>query len=88
MIEASISTVPSRVRTEPWPALKRGSSSSTRTAPSTASSAEPPAAEHAPAGQRRVAHALAELGRLRRIGAGAAVDDDRRNAARRDAVGG
>src|SRR5215467_835202 len=42
MIDASISIVPSRVSTEPRPALKRGSSSSVRTALSTASSAEPP----------------------------------------------
>src|SRR5216117_3256582 len=44
MIEASISTVPSTVRTEPRPALKRGWSSRDRTALSTASRAEPPLA--------------------------------------------
>ena len=44
MIDASISTVPASVRTEPRPALKRGWSSSARTAASTASSARPSAA--------------------------------------------
>jgi len=47
MIEASISTVPSSVRTAPRPALKRSSSSRLRTAASTASSARPPPASTA-----------------------------------------
>src|SRR5262245_24269204 len=43
MIDASISMAPALFRTEPRPALKRGRSSSVRTADSTASSARPPA---------------------------------------------
>src|SRR5712691_4910816 len=42
MMEASVSTVPAVVSTEPYPALNRGWSSSARTAASTASSAVPP----------------------------------------------
>ena len=42
MIEASISFVPALVKTEPRPALKCGSSSSTRTAASVASRLDPP----------------------------------------------
>jgi histidinol-phosphate aminotransferase len=44
MTAASASTSPSRVNTEPTPALNSGSSSSTRTAAMTASSADPPRA--------------------------------------------
>src|SRR5205085_2043808 len=42
MIEASISTAPALFSTDPCPALKRGRSSSVRTAASTASRARPP----------------------------------------------
>ena len=42
MMDASISFVPALVKTEPRPALKRGSSSSTRTAASVASRLDPP----------------------------------------------
>lgn len=42
IIHASISTVPSRVKTEPYPALKLSSNSIDFTASSTASKTEPP----------------------------------------------
>src|SRR5215831_1800439 len=47
MIDASISTVPSEVSTEPRPALKRGLSSMAATAASTASTALPPSRSRA-----------------------------------------
>ena len=83
MMEASISTVPASVSTEPRPALKRGWSS--RLAHRRLDRVERacrPAARRAPARARprRACPRAAPRGR-RRIGAGAAVHDQRGNAA-------
>ncbi len=61
MIAASSSWPSSALKTAPWPALNSGESSITTTAASTASRAEPPVVENAPAGLERGAQRRAEI---------------------------